>query len=337
MRLCTNPQSVGVAPGSGGRHFIFQVRLNMARLACTGKDHRQLHFSRKLISSGRLSYRAMNSYQRISRLFLTAPLSSFFLALLCFASISALAPGAASQSATSKKSKTKSVSKIVPPDAPVPFHAGETLQYQVSWATFTTAASVQLTVPERRDLFGWGTWHFRASAHTISPVRSLFPIDDQFDSYTDTTTLESRQYEMYLNEMGKKQDRLFHFLPQGELPHGDAPRLIVLPGTRDPLGALYSLRGVDWQKTPEFRAPVYDGRAIYEIRARQDNPNDSVSVAAGKFSASRVSIHIFQNDKEVTGMTFSAWFAHDAPRTPVLIQADLPFGNLRVELTSASQ
>lgn len=241
------------------------------------------------------------------------------------------------QSTTHKTAKTKPTPKTAVPDAAVPFRAGETLQYQVSWATFTSAASVQLTVPERRDLFGWATWHFRASAHTLSTVRSLFPIDDQFDSYTDTATLESRQYEMYLNELGKKQDHMFHFLRQGDKARGDAPQVIVLPGTRDPLGALYSLRGVDWQKTPEFRAPVYDGRAAYEIRARQEAPDDTVSVAAGKFSASRVSIRIFQHDKEVPGMSFSVWFAHDTPHTPVLIQADLPFGNLRVELISASQ
>jgi hypothetical protein len=279
----------------------------------------------------------MNPHQTYPRNLIAPFVAAAICALFCFIVGSSSFSSAARQSATHKTSKTKSATKTAVPDAAVPFRAGETLQYQVSWATFTSAASVQLTVPERRDLFGWGTWHFRASAHTLSTVRSLFPIDDQFDSYSDTSTLESRQYEMYLNEMGKKQDHMFHFLRQGDKPRGDAPQVIVLPGTRDPLGALYSLRGVDWKKTSEFRAPVYDGRAAYEIRARQDGPDETVSVAAGKFSASRVSIRIFQHDKEVSGMTFSAWFAHDTPRTPVLIQADLPFGNLRVELTSASE
>src|ERR1700690_466012 len=67
----------------------------------------------------------------------------------------------------------------------MPFRAGETLNYRVSWAAFSTAASVQLNVNERRSLFGWQTWHFRAVSRTLSPVSSLFPVDDQFDSYTD--------------------------------------------------------------------------------------------------------------------------------------------------------
>ena len=243
----------------------------------------------------------------------------------------------AAQSASRKGTKANAPKKDVPSDVVMPFRVGETLKYQVAWATFTTAAAVQMNVAERRDLFGWGTWHFRAVAHTVSPVRSIFAIDDQFDSYTDAASLESRQYEMYLNEMGKKQDRVIHLLPMGQAPRGDVPRVAVLPGTRDPLGALYALRGVDWQKTPEFRTPVYDGRDVYELRARLVAANEAITVAAGNYSASRISIHLFQHDKEVSGMNFSAWLAHDPARTPVLMQADLPFGNLRVELTSATQ
>jgi hypothetical protein len=284
----------------------------------------------------KLTSRVMISFQRIARSLVVPLAAATLFALMCLVPGYSPASTTSTQSATHKTSKAKSVPKPAVNDAPVPFHTGEMLQYQVSWATFTSAASVQLSVPERRDLLGWDTWHFRASAHTLNTVRSVFPIDDQFDSYTDTATLESRQYEMYLSESGKKQDRLFRLLPQGQAAHADGPRVIVLPGTRDPLGALYSLRGVDWQKTTEFRAPVYDGRDVYEIRARQDAADEAISVAAGKFSASRVSIRLFRLDKEVSGMSFSAWFAHDAERTPVLIEADLPLGNLRAELTSAS-
>ena len=70
---------------------------------------------------------------------------------------------------------------------------------------FPTAASLQVTVPEKRDLFGWPTWHFRAALHTQIPVRSLFTIDDQFDSYADTHTLDTRRYETYQNELGARQ------------------------------------------------------------------------------------------------------------------------------------
>jgi len=241
-------------------------------------------------------------------------------------------PGRAQSSGHGAK-KAANVSR----EAPMPFRIGEKLDYRVAWASFANAASIELTVPERRDLMGWGTWHFRASAHTLSPMRALIAVDDQFDSYTDAATLESRQYETYLNEMGRKQTEVFNFLAEGQPARGRAAGVVVTPGTRDPLGAAYALRGVDWQQTIEFRAPVYDGHDVYDMRARLDAPAETIAVAAGKFSVSKISIRLFQRETEVPGTSFTAWLAHDAARTPVLMLAEMPFGNLRAELVSASQ
>jgi hypothetical protein len=223
-----------------------------------------------------------------------------------------------------------------PADAPMPYRVGETLNYRVAWTAFSEAADATLTVAERRDLFGWSTWHFRVSTHTVGSVRSLFEIDDQFDSYTDTSTLESRQYEAYLNELGRKKEQMIRLLPPGETSQAPGPSVAVLPGTRDPLGAFYVLRGVDWKATPEVTAPVYDGHDIYEMRAKLEAPSDQISVAAGNFSCARVSIHVFQHDKEISGISALVWFANDAARTPVQIEAELPFGNLHVELIPSS-
>src|SRR5262249_44425432 len=154
----------------------------------------------------------------------------------------------------------------------MPFRAGETLTYNVAWSAFSSAATVQLSVPERKDVSGWHTWHFRAAAHTISTVRTLFTVDDQFDSYTDAITLESREFEENLDEMGRKKAQTFHFIPQGQSARDQTAAVIVLPGTRDPLGALYSLRGVDWKNAQELRTPVYDGSKMYELRARLEAP-----------------------------------------------------------------
>lgn len=219
----------------------------------------------------------------------------------------------------------------------MPFRVGELLKYQVSWASFATAATVELSVPERRDFYGWQTWHFRASAHTASPVRALFAIDDQFDSYTDATSLESRQYETYLSEMGRKLDQEWRFIPEGQTPRAPGPAVIVLSETRDPLGALYSLRALDWQRTPEVRSPVYDGHNLYEMRARMESRDEALTLPAGAFSATRIAIRVFQHEKEVPGVSFVVWLAHDAAHTPVAMKAELPFGSLHVEMVSASK
>lgn len=258
---------------------------------------------------------------------------------ICSSALShaASASGAASvQVSTRKSSKPKPVPPA-PKEALVPFRAGEVLNYNVSWASFAAAATVELAVPERRDFYGWQTWHFRASAHTESPVRALFAIDDQFDSYTDATSLESRQYETHLNELGRKLDQQWRFVPDGQTPRAPGSAVVVLPGTRDPLGALYALRAVDWQRTPEVRTAVYDGHNLYEMRAKMEASDEAVTVPAGTFSAARIAIQVFPHEKEVPGVSFTVWLTRDAARTPVVMKAELPFGSLRVEMASTAK
>src|ERR1700728_307946 len=219
-------------------------------------------------------------------------------------------------------------------ETPMPFRIGETLNYDVSWSAFSTAAKIQLCVTEHREILGSRTWHFRASAHTLSPLRSFLTVDDQIDSYTDTATFESRQYEMYLDEMGRKDNQILRFSVAGGLQKTASPAVVVAPGTLDPLGALYILRQVDWQRTPEFRAPVFDGEDLVEMRAQVEAAKELVAVNAGNFSVTRILVHEYQHGVELKGESLSICFANDAARTPILLEAEIPLGSVRVELSS---
>ena len=253
--------------------------------------------------------------------------------ILCgaFAALLAICPFARAFATTDAGANTVSTA-----GNSAPFRAGETLTYRVEWSAFSNAATVVLSVPEQRNLYGWATWHFRAAIHTIGSVRSIFQIDDQFDSYSDRSTFESRQFEEHLSELGRQKEDVMHFTATGEDAKGPGPMVVVLPGTRDPLAMLYDLRTVAWDHTPEFRAPVYDGKSMYEMRATREDANEPVAVAAGQFSTSRISIQLFQYEREVDNLHFEVWLANDAAKTPVLMRADLPFGNIRVELVSAT-
>lgn len=219
----------------------------------------------------------------------------------------------------------------------MPFRIGETLTYHVTFAGFSNAATVELSVPEHRLILGEKTWHFRASAHTLSPLRSFMTIDDQIDSYTDVGTFESRQYETHLKEMGSIENEILYPSSTGQVHRIGAPEVAVLPGTLDPLGALFLLRTVDWRQISEFRAPIYDGQDLLEVRAREEVHNETVAVDAGNFSATCISIHLYQKGVEVTGESFSLWLASDPSRTPILLQAQMPLGRVRVELASTQR
>ncbi len=254
------------------------------------------------------------------------------LLLACLAFVSVLS--AQQTKAPKKKKNTKpAAAAAAPAPLAVPFHAGENLEYRVLFSKYSVnAAKVETTVVEQRNFFGHSAWHFRAVAHTQDTTRALFAIDDEFDSYTSAANLFSLQYEMYLHEQGKAQTNLFRMTTDNDPAPPDVTAVRVAPGTRDAISFLFAVRAADWQHTPELRVPVFDGRRLYDVVARVDTPQGTVTVPAGNIPAFRVAIRLFDHGKELTDTRLWVWITKDAAHTPVLVEAEIPFGTARIEL-----
>jgi hypothetical protein len=227
--------------------------------------------------------------------------------------------------------------KALPPvDTGIPLRAGEVLEYSANVSKLNNVATLKLQIAGRGNFLGKSTWHLRAFAHTENPLRMVFELDDQFDSYSDAGTLASLQYEMHLSERGQKVESVQRMTATGKEPASpDATETRVLPGTRDPLGMMQYLRNVDWAKNPEVRSPVYDGHRLYDLRAKLAPGSESVEVPAGNYTASKVTIRIFEDGVEKKDASFTLYLANNAARTPVLLEAVMPFATARVELLSS--
>jgi hypothetical protein len=228
--------------------------------------------------------------------------------------------------------QTRSEPRATSAEARAVFRVGERLDYQIGWANFLTAATATLLVPEQRVFEGRTAWHFRARASTVEFVRFIYELDDQYDSYSDAATLASLQYEEHQRHQKRNEQNTVRMSSEPEPASGEVPTARVPPGTRDPLGAFYSLRTVDWQNTRDWRANVYDGKTLYELRARVVLREELARVPAGNFRAAKIEIRLYERGREVTDTRFWLWLALDARRTPVRVEALLPFGTLSVEL-----
>jgi hypothetical protein len=239
-------------------------------------------------------------------------------------------PTAANGSATTSVPRPALNAAPAPAFTPV---SGEVLEFTGSVAKVSNVANLRLVVNGRKELAGKDAWHLQAFAHTQNPLRMVFELDDQFDSYSAPGDFASVQYEMRLNERGQKVQSVQRMTPTGREPApAGASEARVLPGTRDPLGMMQYLRSVDWAKTPVVHGPVYDGHKLYEVRAQKIGSAE-VEVPAGKFSTTTVDIKVFDDGAEMKDAHFTVYLAKDAARTPVLLEAVLPFAAARVELT----
>src|SRR6266852_6115113 len=226
--------------------------------------------------------------------------------------------------------------KATPPvDTELPLRAGEVLEYTANVSKLNNVANLRLRVAGRGNFLGKSAWHLQAFAHTQDPLRMVFELDDQFDSYSDAGTMTSLQYEMHLSERGQKVESVQRMTATGMEPASpDATGARVLPGTRDPLGMMQYLRNVDWTKTPEVRSPVYDGHKLYDVRAKLAPGSEKVSVPAGDYTASKIAIRVFDGGAEMKDASFTLYVANNAARTPVLLEAVMPFATARVELSN---
>jgi hypothetical protein len=224
--------------------------------------------------------------------------------------------------------------KTAPPvDTGLPLRTGEVLEYTANVSKLNDVATLKLQVAGRGNFLGKSTWHLQAFAHTQNPFRMIFELDDQFDSYSDAGTLASLQYEMHLSERGQKVESVQRMTATGKEPASpEATEARVLPGTRDPLGMMQFLRNVDWTRTPEVRCPVYDGHKLYDVRAKLAPAAEKVNVPAGDYTTSKIGIRVFDAGVEMKDASFALYLANNAARTPVLLEAVMPFATARVEL-----
>ena len=223
--------------------------------------------------------------------------------------------------------------RVPPTDAGTPLRPGEVLEFSADVAKLSNVANLRLQIVERRNFFGKNAWHLQAFARTENPLRMMFELDDQFDSYSDAATLSSLQYEMHLNERGEKQESIQRMTTTGAEPAAaNATQTRVVPGTRDPLGLMQYLRTVDWGKVREVQGPVYDGHKLYDVRASYAGAAASVDVPAGTFTASKIDLRVFEAGVELKDAHFTLYLADNPPRTPVLLEAVMPFATARVAL-----
>ena len=75
-----------------------------------------------------------------------------------------------------------------------PLRTGEILDYTADVAKVSNVANLRLQVAERRNFLGKTAWHLQAFAHTENPLRMVFELDDQFDSYRCTSASGGRRW-----------------------------------------------------------------------------------------------------------------------------------------------
>lgn len=232
--------------------------------------------------------------------------------------------------------------------------AGERLAYNVSWSSIPSAARLELELTERGQFFGQDSYQLRTRVQTLDQAWSLLgEIDNVYTTYLLAATgLPHRivqsvnqgfqtalqpGLEPGTNEPRRAQPRLGEeviVLDQASqlATYDDQSTLTLAPSTFDLPSLVYGLRLSPPAEGERQRLNALFGREQIEIDAIGGG-REQVVTQAGRFEANCVRLTPRKKFKRYRA---TLCLSADDRRLPVSIRADLPIGEIRAELISAT-
>ena len=238
-----------------------------------------------------------------------------------------------------------SQSRSVEPDEPTRtaasssasvFAVGERLTYDVSWRDFIVAGELTLEVKERTSVGGRDSYHVTAVAESVGLGALVYKVNDRYDSFIDAATLKPFRAEKHSRRGKKSKTTAVIMDQQGRVAQLTDGRPIDIPAdTHDLAGLMYAIRTIDLRPGASHAFTLLEDEKLYSILVEPER-REKVQTRAGTFEAVKVSVRVVENGKSNDKARLRLYVTNDARRWPVLLTADPKWGEVHVELTSAT-
>jgi len=220
----------------------------------------------------------------------------------------------------------------------VPFAAGETLSYDVSWSSYLTAGTATTTVVEKKPSFNSTAYYIVAEGRPTPLLSKLYSVYYKMDTLLDSFTLLPQRGSVY-SEEGKRHrfkttqfDRtakkvLFEYKADTTVK-SDFPTSAV---TQDALSAIYVLRAIPLKPGEKMTMPIADNGINYKVQF-DAGASEKVRTPRGDQAAVKIRLSVFDDKAKPVGKNVFIWISEDERRLPVKLQADLPVGSFNLLL-----
>ena len=251
------------------------------------------------------------------------------LALLAFSF-----PATLSQSHPVKSARSDGSASVAAPRNP--FVPGERLSYDVSWADFIVAGELTIETDQRRTFDGIDGYRVTAQARTVGLVNGLFKVDDVYESFINSATLQPFRAEKR-SRHGKKRTRSSVSMDRDKrTAQLDGGRTLeITEDTYDLAALIFAIRGMDLTIGKTRTLNVLEDEKLYTIKL-QPEAREKVATRAGSYDTVKIATSRVKGRENDKLYNLRIYVTNDALRLPVLITAEPSWGAVRVELTSAN-
>jgi hypothetical protein len=241
-------------------------------------------------------------------------------------------PGQTSGAKTTNRNSDLGASKVETPLA-----VGERLTYDVSWADFVVAGELTLETKERREFDGVDGYHVTAQAQSVGLVSAVvYKVNDLYEAFIDATTLQPFR-AVKSSRHGKKREQSSMTLDQqGRTARLNDGRTLPIPANTYDLASLfYAVRAMDLTPgKPRTFTLIEDGK-LYDIKAEAEG-RETISVRGTRYDVVRISTKAVRSGATRDPYQLKFYVTNDARRLVVMMTAEPSWGQVRMELTSAT-
>ena len=220
----------------------------------------------------------------------------------------------------------------------VPFAAGETLTYDVSWSSYLTAGTATLHVDAKRPSYNSVAYYIVAEGRPTPLVSKLYTLYYKVDTLLDVFTLRPQRASVY-SEEGKRH-RMKTTMFDQEKKRADfqvqthttvSTAVPISPAALDPLGAMYVLRAIPLKTGEKITMPICDNGTNYKILIAAGGI-EPVKTEAGTVQAQQ--LMLTPQGAAIGARALSLWLSTDAAHVPVKMTAQLEVGTFVLTLSS---
>ena len=224
----------------------------------------------------------------------------------------------------------------------MPFAVGETLTYDVTYASMLTAGTAISRIESRQATASRTSYQIVVEGRPIPVFQKLYNLYYRMETLLDTTTLLPHRVSMYSEEGTRKRTSTTRFDRGSNRAFFEvqtdtkAEATIDVPEQiQDGLSSLYVLRTMSINPGDAFSLPVLDEGSLYRVNASV-GPPEQVAVPLGTLEAVKLNVSILDPENQPVAQNAAVWVTTDRQRLPIKMQADLAVGSFVLLLRSAT-
>jgi len=228
--------------------------------------------------------------------------------------------------------------KAVRTERPVPFRAGETLTFDVSWSQYLTAGTATVTVREKRPSFGSTAYYIVAEGRPTALLSKLYTLYYKADTLLDVFTLLPQRGSVFSEEGSRTRMKATRFDQTARRGAYEVKTATVfkkdmaLPAfTQDPLSAIYVIRALPLKLGGTLTMPVADNGTVYRVQVRVV-AQEAITTPLGRLTAWKIVPTILDAKGKPAGEKMGLWISDDARKLPLKMEADLAVGRFVIIL-----